>query len=117
MMTDRIKIFIDDIRFPPDNTRDDSFVSYLKSWRKQASINELLFKIIMNDVEEISFDHDLADESDFNWYEVMKLVLQYYRLTGKHLPKISIHSANPIWVERMERLLQEHEQRFLDQSN
>jgi len=48
------------------------------------------------EIEHISFDHDLADEEDFNGYEVLKLVLHYYKLISQPLPKISIHSSNPI---------------------
>lgn len=104
-----MKLRIDDVRFPPDETWDDTVTMYIKAWKYKAWVNQLLFRIILSTdkIDEISFDHDLWEDTEFNWYELMKLVIQYYKLVWYPLPKISIHSANPIWVERMERLLEE----------
>lgn len=106
-----MKIRIDDVRFPPDSTWDDSFRDVLKekSLDKAVKWYFIFLLVYVSKVTEISFDHDLWDESDTNGYELMRITLDLYKACRIPLPKISIHSANPVWVERMKNLLQFYE--------
>jgi hypothetical protein len=58
-----------------------------------------------NAIEEISFDHDLGVCAD--GYTCARWLILTYELLGKPLPKLSIHSQNPVGRERLERLFEE----------
>lgn len=117
-----MKIYIDDERKIPWPTRDDWFVHRCKrSLRKAVTYyvekvsNDVVLKawmeVPMSWITHISFDHDLWDDSVATWYDLLKWTIESYLLAWVELPKITIHSANPIGKERMERLLEEYEQR------
>jgi hypothetical protein len=90
-----MKIFLDDIRDPPD----DTWVTYRRA-------EDLIADIFVNweKIEAISFDNDLGDDNMegyrvLNYIEQMVMDASY----GKqhHLPDLHIHSANPVARARM----------------
>lgn len=103
----KYKVFLDDIRFPPDNTwtefKDpyDCFDFYKNNWA---------------DIVEISLDHDLWYINQFGeevtWYDVLEWILNYRYGNNSNsnnrnipLPSISFHTANPVGRQNMERIL------------
>jgi hypothetical protein len=87
------------------------------------------------EIKEISFDHDLGIkeiipcprshygsesrlicpvchgegeiEKEITGYDCARWLILTYKLLGKELPKLSIHSQNPVGRERLERLFEE----------
>jgi len=91
-----MKIWLDDIRLPP------------KGWIHFKTIESLIPFVDENleIIEKISLDHDLGlnigTGYDFlNWLEQKVFVENI-----KKLPKIKIHSMNPVGKANMERVLQ-----------
>ena len=84
-----MKIFLDDIRNPPD----DSWTTCRSAEIAIALINELR-------VDEISFDHDLGTE--LTGHDVAK---EFERLAFigaiSDIPFWSVHSANPVGAQRI----------------
>lgn len=77
-----IKLFVDDVRNPPDD-----------SWTVARSYSEAEAHIHSGEVEEISFDHDLGEEK--TGYDLAKLIER--RAFDFILPPIwYVHSANPV---------------------
>ena len=89
-----MRIFLDDCRIPPDG-----FVLVKTSCDAIKLITEF-----WNEIEEISLDHDLGDESLYgNGYQVVcEMEAFVFRTRPKHLPYIHVHSANPVGRKRME---------------
>ena len=99
------KIRLDDERLCPDS-----------SWTQQRTPADFVHFCCTYDwmflakIDEISFDHDLGciiDGKEITGYDLMSRFLATWKLLGKPLPKITIHSANPAGRERMERLLEQ----------
>lgn len=108
MMDKKIWIYLDDIRTPLDDM-----------WTVVRSYDEfvsLIQNVGLNNVERISFDHDLGDTAmDEYWentvknytidysnikektgYDCAKWLVNYCMDTGETMPKVYVHSANPI---------------------
>lgn len=85
-----MKIFLDDVRTPPDGW-------ILVNWPQQA-INYLK----TNKVTEISLDHDLGDDSIGTGYDVVTWIEEQVMLHGFVPPKITVHSANVSAKSKME---------------
>ena len=93
-----MKIWLDDIRNPDDFGRKDMI------WiTKPEKVIELIGLF-----DEISFDHDLG--SELTGYDVAKAI-EKYAWDGQlqQLPKWSIHSANPIGAENIQKAMQSAE--------
>lgn len=85
-----IKIFLDDIRIPQD-----------ESWMIIKTYYEFIDFIIIQDfnlISEISLDHDLGleEECEKNGYDVAKWLVNYSMDHSFKLPLIRVHSANPV---------------------
>lgn len=95
-----MKIWLDDIRDPPDNT-----------WRIVRSAEEAIGVIWLNRyaIEEVSFDHDLGENCGTG-YDVAKFIANQSVLGEMDMPIWQIHSQNPVgriniqgamqWAER-----------------
>ena len=85
-----MKIYLDDIRNTPDG------------WVRCYWPNEVLSLMDTYLVEEISLDHDLGDDSRGTGYDVLLRMEEMSRFGQlKYLPKITIHSANPVGKQKM----------------
>lgn len=83
-----MKIFLDDIRNPPDD-----------SWTICKTYPEFINLILNNwdNIEEISFDHDLGTKR--NGYDCVEVIECYLRLgiiKPNYLVTFSIHTQNPV---------------------
>lgn len=78
-----IKIFLDDLRDPPDD-----------SWTVCRTAEEAILKLSEENVEEISLDHDLGAE--LTGYDVAKYIEQQVVMNRMPCPRWSVHSANPV---------------------
>jgi Cyclic-phosphate processing Receiver domain len=97
-----MKIWLDDVRTPPDETW---------KWAQNAQeFSELLPEIYADEVTEISFDHDIASNDYFGneitgytclcWIEKIA-----YNDPAFRVPKMHVHSANPVGRQRMQKLI------------
>lgn len=116
------KLFLDDFRFPEDagNYMHPQFKSLYNDpdWEVVRNYDQFVSFIERLGIPYIvSFDHDLADEhyaptgisyDDFvekTGYHCMKWMIQYITENKiKELPKVIVHSANPVGVENIEKL-------------
>jgi hypothetical protein len=108
MVNKKIWIYLDDIRTPADET-----------WTVVRSYEEfvaLILNVGLDNVERISFDHDLGDTAMREYYENVRpnYTIDYSKIeektgydcvkwlvnhgmdTGEVIPKVYVHSANPI---------------------
>jgi hypothetical protein len=92
-----IKIFLDDIRIPFDDT-------WIILTNYQAFIDRV-GKISFNDIEIISLDHDLSDFDDVRGektgYDVAKWLVDQAMDRNEILPLIKVHSANPAGADNI----------------
>lgn len=89
-----MRIFLDDIREAPEG------------WKHTDNATDTIVLLLMNDVSEISLDHDLGDEwQNGNGYEVLKWIEKQVFLNNYIPPKIHIHTSNPAARIRMESAL------------
>ena len=89
-----MKLFLDDIRTPPDNT-----------WAVVRSFDEGVEYITKNGVPDvISFDHDLGLEE--SGYDFAKWLVEQHLDGNIDISniKIQIHSANPVGRKNIEGL-------------
>lgn len=89
-----MNIYLDDIRNP--NSEGWTIV------RDAYSAIDIILSN-WNNIDNISLDHDLGDESIVgNGYKVVLAIENYvYKNHPAHLPKIYVHSANPVASKRM----------------
>ena len=93
-----MKIWLDDRRAPPDS----SWV-----WVDSAqAMNDMLANSALN-VEAISLDHDLGDEKLYgNGYQVLLYIEErVFRDRDYAPPHVSIHTDNPVALEKMHAAL------------
>jgi hypothetical protein len=106
-----MKIWLDDVRDAPD----DSWIC-LRTGRALAG----MLLIHQEEIEEISFDHDLGDwDGDveltgYVWLCQIEAMVENGTLTK--IPKLSIHSANPAVYTKMAQAIQSIE-RMVDGKN
>jgi hypothetical protein len=92
-MTTKIKVWIDDLRQPPDD-----------SWVWLKTLDEAFYVVANNDLEIISFDHDLGEDKAGNPITVRPLVslIEDLAFWGTSKPfRWQVHSANPVgkkWI-------------------
>ena len=84
-----MKIFLDDIRNPPDS-----------SWTVVRNAFDAISLIIMGGVEFISFDHDLG--LAMTGADVAKFIEERAYLNHIQPPNYSIHSANPVGARNIQ---------------
>ena len=87
-----MKIFLDDIRIPLDET-------WVILTNYQTFIDRV-GEINFNDIEIISLDHDLGDinniEGEKTGYDIAKWLVDQSIIRKQKLPLIKVHSANPV---------------------
>lgn len=86
-----MKLFIDDIRNPPDET-------WILARSSNAAVSILFDNL--NIIEEISFDHDLG--GDDTAYEVVEFLEEMAHEGHLYKPFAwTVHSQNPVGRERL----------------
>jgi hypothetical protein len=113
MKTEKIKLYLDDIRTPTDN-----------DWVVVRNYEEFVYEVRLHgleNIEVISLDHDLGDTAMIEYYSNVKTnyTLDYSNIQEKTgldaakflvsesmsknipLPQIYVHSANPIGSANM----------------
>lgn len=91
-----MKLFLDDIRNPPDS-----------SWEVVRSYSEFVEWVQANGLpDQISFDHDLGLEEDQpsrtrDGYDACKWMLENYGIPEA----VTVHSKNPVGKKRIEDLV------------
>lgn len=97
------KLFVDDIRKPPDD-----------SWFIARSVSSAINSLTLFDFSEISLDHDISHQviigemsRPYTCVEDFSAVAEYIALKYKSgdKPKITIHTANPVGALRIARIL------------
>ena len=93
-----MKIWLDDIREPPDNT-----------WIvcRRASSCIILLDMLDCRVDLLSLDHDLGDDVAGTGYDVLVWLEQrLFNHPKNRVPKIiRVHSANPVGAARMQKAI------------
>lgn len=84
-----MKVFLDDERTTPDG------------WIRVHWPAEAIALLESGQVEELSLDHDLGDDSRGNGYDVILWIEEAVALRGFIPPTISVHSANSSAVAKM----------------
>jgi hypothetical protein len=91
-----MKIYLDDVRALP-------FDWDVREWTVVRSGEDCLalLKTHIDDIEEISFDHDLG--SGISGYDVLNWLEEYVMTVGRpaKLSQLTIHSRNPVGIEKM----------------
>lgn len=113
-----MNIFLDDIRNPVDTFNYTKDSDYLKlKWTIVRNYDEFV-KVVTenkNDINTISFDHDLADEHYINsnpgsytektGYDCLKWLCYYIMGENLDIPLIKIHTWNPTGFDNMSGFL------------
>lgn len=81
--SDMNKLWIDDIREPPDD-----------SWMVARNAKSALMTIALYKPDIISFDHDLGEE--WTGYDIATVILNMVYSGMYDCPEYHVHSANPI---------------------
>lgn len=97
---DPIKLFLDDIRFPVDD-----------SWSIVRTAEDAIAFLATGRVVEISFDHDLGDDSKTG-YDVAKYIEEEVFFGRMECPKWGIHSANPVGIENIKVCMNKAEEYY-----
>jgi hypothetical protein len=91
----KIKLWVDDIRNAPDS-----------SWTVVRTNEEAIRVIAMFGCVEISLDHDIE-----NTPETFKPIVYFLgeKYAGQNIvPRVTIHSANPVGTTRMKNILEQY---------
>lgn len=91
---EKMRIWLDDKRPAPHG------------WIHVRWPQEVIALIKNHDVEEISLDHDLGDDETGTGYDVLKWMeeaIHNMQLSITKVPRIRIHTANPVGRQRMEQ--------------
>jgi hypothetical protein len=105
-----INIYLDDTREIPNNT-------WLLT-KTPKDFMKLVFSHLW-DINLISFDHDLwggesirLDEEwntqrnkEINWWDLLIRTIETYKCYWLQFPNVILHTANPVWLERMRSIL------------
>jgi len=84
-----MKIFLDDERTAPEG------------WVRVHWPREAIALLETGEVDAISLDHDLGDDSRGTGYDVIRWIEEAVVLRGFVPPRILVHSANPAAAARM----------------
>lgn len=88
-----MKLWVDDVRSAPDESWDVA---------RDYATACVLFR--SGDYTCVSLDHDLGDfhnGREYSGYDVLLFIVEELFRTGREVPEIRIHSANPVGYERM----------------
>lgn len=86
-----MKIYLDDDRQAP------------KGWKQTYTANDTIVLLMLNDVDEISLDHDLGDDGKFGTgYDVLLWIEKQVYFKNYIPPKIHVHTANSSVRPKME---------------
>lgn len=96
-----MKIWLDDVRLPPEGYFWCFSVEAAKAWIKQAEYEKYAFG--KEGIELLDLDHDLGDYA-YDGGDGVKL-LDWLEETGRNYP-IRIHSANAVGVANMRRIIE-----------
>lgn len=94
-----MKLFLDDIRIPPDN-----------SWVVVRTAKVAIIFLGTGAVEEISFDHDLGKETNGTGYDVAKWIEEEVYFHRIKMPAWQIHSDNPVGRKNIEACMRKAEE-------
>lgn len=89
-----MKLFLDDIRNPPD-----------ASWHVSRTARDAIKQLATGKVTEISFDHDLGDTSEMNGNDVASWIEWAVHEKKINLPKWRVHSMNPVGKRNIEKTM------------
>lgn len=96
-----MKLFLDDIRIPPDN-----------SWVIARTARAAIEFLATGAVEEISFDHDLGEEVNGTGYDVAKWIEAEVYFCRMEMPAWRIHSDNPVGRKNIEACMRKAEEYY-----
>jgi hypothetical protein len=85
-----LKVFLDDERATPTG------------WVRTYWPDEVIVLLETGQVQELSLDHDLGDDSRGTGYDVILWIEEAVALRGFVSPRITVHSANPTAAARMQ---------------
>lgn len=88
-----MKLYLDDLRPAPPG------------WVRVYWPDEAIALLKSGEVTDLSLDHDLGDDQRGTGYDVLLWIEEAVAVDGFKPPKITIHSANPAAVKRMEAAL------------
>jgi hypothetical protein len=90
------KLYLDDIRTPRT-----------EGWDIVRSYDDFVAWIRLNDIpDEVSFDHDLGENTEKTGYDAAKWLGAQCLLTDTPFPKWNVHSANPVGKANIESYIQ-----------
>ena len=90
VVLDIMKLWLDDIRTPPDS-----------DWVWAKTADDAIYLIRTQEVDEISFDHDLGISTDGTGYSVAMEIEFLCHEKKMKCPKWKVHSANPVGVSNI----------------
>ena len=89
-----MKLWLDDLRLPP------------QGWHWVKSAKEAIIILKSGVVKEISLDHDLGDDLAMGTGYDVAVAIEQGAFSGVLAPLIwSIHSANPVGIQKMRQAL------------
>ena len=92
-----MKLWLDDVRPAPEG------YVWCKSVNEALDLLSDLINFGIDDIEMLDIDHDAGDYAQFGG-DYIKL-LDWLEETGRNYP-IRIHSANPVGVQNMRRIIE-----------
>ena len=86
------KLYLDDIRIPKT-----------EGWDIVRNYDEFVFWVRLHGIpDEVSFDHDLGEDTEKTGLNVAKWLGQYCIEKNTPFPKWNVHSANPVGKANIE---------------
>lgn len=118
----RWKLFLDDVRYPPDK----EFVAHGNEWVVARSYDDAVWCIENYGIPyHISFDHDLASEhyiiggGEKDGYQFAKWFSDYVLLGEYDLPEdfsYNVHSMNPVGSKRIKDWMEDFFRAYREQT-
>lgn len=101
-----MKIYLDDVRQEPNG--------WIRCYWADEVVS--ILKKNMEQVKEISLDHDLGNDERSTGYDVLLWIEEELITKGwkGKFPKIKVHSMNPVGRDRMNKLIKRLEDKCLD---
>jgi hypothetical protein len=100
------RLWIDDLRPIPEDYDHTE-------WTSARSFHEAIVKLELLEIEEVSFDHDLGENSIYGYKEMtgydVVMWLCARQQNGLPTPNVyQIHSANPVGVNNMKQMIESY---------